>query len=319
MRIRPLVHSIIRNTDYCNDPNGVIAVSDYNMDQNMAIWIIQYPDLTISNPVEFLNNLENDIINYNGRVMLYSLDDGMNSPYQGIKESILNRIDAWVVYSMHGDDINKYNKNICEKILHKYILIPRYLIDFIPPKPADIQSEYKIYFKGSYHDGNNRINPLLMIKNHHLLNQVFVGGLFPIDNVYIPEIIYSPRISQEDSWWETMRYKISLCLPGNSYYCFRHVEAMAYENAIITPNLKVDGEWMYSDMIIKQCYTYSDDLSDFTDVCMYAIQNKDETYKRAKKLNDIFESFFRLSPDLGYPNTTWLPIQNKLQNLNIDV
>lgn len=206
IRIKPLVDSICRGNSW-----HIRTTQIFDLNYDADIWMIDYPDILISegkSPIEFLNNLETQFLNYKGKIVLYSLHDGFNSPHIGLKDSIIDRIDSWIIYSTDLDD----EKNICQKIRHKYISIPRYLISPIPIplNMNELRKSYKIYFKGMCH-GFSREEPIKQLKNNPLLNEVFVGGLYGGD---VPIEIFSPQLTQQEYREEMLRHKISLCLPG---------------------------------------------------------------------------------------------------------
>lgn len=94
---------------------------------------------------------------------------------------------------------------------------------------------------------------------------------------------------------------------------------MAYENAIISPDITKGGDWMYSNIINEHLYIYKEDMSDFLDVCFYALVNYEETFYRAKKLNDIYNTYLKLMDDGGYLESVWIPIKSKLESLGFDI
>ena len=76
------------------------------------MWFMEFPIHEAPDSVTYLNSLEDKLSNFKGKLILYSLYDNQESPYTGLSDKILNRIDAWIVYGLHTHDKISRNKKV---------------------------------------------------------------------------------------------------------------------------------------------------------------------------------------------------------------
>lgn len=297
---------------------------DYVMEPSLeykpefAYWFVEMLP-NIPDAINIVNSLEKSFLDYKGKLIFYSLADHAHSNYDFLKKTILNRVDAWLVNSVFPNNQKKREQYICNEIIHKYVQLPKYNI-FSPVSVGEISEnkENKIFFVGYSHQRDNRIIPVKILRSDEYLTKKFVGGVFSTEPTE-SWIFHDRYDSYFDFFNEMKKYKLAFCPPGNSVYCVRHLEAIACKMACISLDLETneDEDWMYKDMINYYIYKYIPDLSNFKDICYYALNNESETDYRANKLYEIYKTFFELNPDFSYKAHTWIPIQFQLNKLGI--
>lgn len=308
-RIYPFIKNVIKYGHF------VQGVKDYDPDNEYDIWLIEYLNCKDISREDFFNGIEKELLSYKGKIIFFSLDDDSISVYEKLKPCILDRVDVWFIHTFYENDSVLNKKNICNRIIDKYIQLPMYNSYYISSYNSEILKENKIYFKGYSHNKSERINLIKKIKNTPHIKENFIGGLY--DKMGDEEIFSPIILSIEDYINDMSKYSIGLCPPGHTRWCQRHIESMACKCCIISTHLKNDIQFLYRNLVEKWFYTYSDDFSDFNDVCEYALLNKEESNNRAEKLNNIYENYFALNVDGSYKDNTWLPIKQKLETLNI--
>ena len=311
-RIHPVCKNILKSTE-----ESYLFNDDFKADNNFHYWFVEMLPM-VDNAIEFANSLEEEFLKFNGKLIFYSLNDHANSScWRYLKKSILQRVDAWFIHCFCDHNPTKRDEQICSEIRHKYIVLPKYNLAYFPPSTV-IAKENKIYFVGYSHNRSDRLDPIKILRGTPFLNERFVGGVFSENPT--ESSLFSPNIHYRDFLVELDKYKISFCPPGNSVYCVRHIEAMSRSNAVISLSIKLDDEdFLYRDLMESYFYHYSKDLSDFKQVCEYALLNEAETTYKAGKLKDVFETFFQLEVDGSYRNLTWLPIECKLGELGLRI
>jgi hypothetical protein len=307
-RMIPFIKSIIKYGHF------VFGSPDYKADTETQMWLVEYVGDIFTGQKrsvqDFFNSIKNEFLSYEGKIIFFSLDDHSYSVYEGLDPEILNRVDAWFVHAFR-------EKHICESIRHKYIQIPMFNSQYVNDC-SSLEKQNKIYFRGFYH--HDRVETIKRIKKDPYLRKNFVGGLYvPADfkDNEISEYLFYEQISLNDFHREMGSHLISLCPKGNTRWGHRQIDAMGNKTSIISNSLMPDVNFLHKDLIEKYMYIYAGDMSNFEDVCKYALNNLDETKYRAEKLYEIYKKYYALNEDGSYIDNTWELIKKQLQFLNI--
>jgi hypothetical protein len=279
--------------------------------------------------VEQFNKYESSYLTYGGKLIFYTIDDGGASYLNGASQSIKERLDAWITLVKHP-----VGECRPEEIAHKFILIPRYLIDYRPPGAYIKQN--RVIFIGNttggwnYDNGNKnlRVECTRRIRGS-ALNTYFMGGFVGDHLIDCPNsknhpycIEFAPHAVSNISterWNEWMNESfIYLHLAGNSRWSYRQPQAMQAKTTVITPPLINDpGEWFMQD-IFSDCFYYMNpDYSNMEDVIEYALYNTKETIEKADHAYRIYNQHLSLTPDGIYQDHIWNMISENLQRVGI--
>lgn len=235
---------------------------------------------------------------------------------------------------------NKHT-SISNLITDKVILHPNYVI--VPPstQPSSLKAPY-VYFKGSLTGGQKfGIN-----KNHRLeaykkiCNDTHTNYKFDIfctkeqQNTYnykallqeesnipiIKNLSENILVSKNLYYHELSNASASLCLPGNSLLCYRHIESFALKTLALSVPFSYETDyWLYKDYLDECCLSIAWDLSNLIEVCNEAIYNQKKYVDIINHAFDYYNFFYRLNSGNVYQQHIWNAMNQKLQCYNLDI
>lgn len=293
------------------------------------IWIFEY--LTVSSyktiNLARLQHWKDILLSFKGKILLATFTDNCFTFASCIDEQLKSRIDGIVTFTKMSEDTIH-----CRDMYNKYVLIPRYTIDVLNPVIPQNRAN-KIFFVGKLtganaFDGKNwRVEAMQIIKSVPFINENFEGWLC-IDRLInllheqtIQRIIGSTQTISNTEYIDRLCCnQISLCLPGNTAWGYRHLQSLACKNTIISFPLENDpGTWLFQGAFNNSFYFLEKDLSNTQELLEYALNNKQENIWRAEKSHKIYKQCFELTEDNTYQDYVWSFISNQLKQLNISL
>lgn len=251
-RILPLYTTLCRYADVTmNDSLDEIPSSD--------VWIVDWFEIGVDNLFRRINAHEKQFLEYKGKLLPVSLDDGCVTFTGDVKRTIIERLDGWITGILWDRESKIYDDSLWDK----FILVPRFVIDYqvMKIKPDKIN---QIVFWGSTTGGlklpgdkNVRVECFRKIDDCPYVKSHFKGGLvfdhiidFPASEEYNASFQkYVVPIIPNTQWWELLN-ESTLCpnIEGNGLFSYRPLESMRSKTTIISPPFFKDpGDWLYSD------------------------------------------------------------------------
>ena len=84
--------------------------------------------------------------------------------------------------------------------------------------------------------------------------------------------------------------------------------------------LKKDpGEWMYNNVFSDEFYYVKPDLSNFIEICKYALENIEETKDKAERAYQLYNKYFRLESGGFYMPHVWKEVKDKFERLGVNL
>lgn len=310
-------HKIVEHNDIAKIPQSDIWIIDYVYTSNY-----------IQDNIDRFNSLLPQILKFRGGVFLLNVGDSCPTFTAKLNSDLIERIDGVIVLNKF-EESSPHSKGISKKT----ILIPRFTIDFTPYS-NDLARENKIFFVGKitgsdfFNNKNWRIEAFNKILNNSFLKDNFYGWLHPDDRV-LPERLrgkdyYLSVVGAKDKllslaeyYSELKKYQISLCLPGNTAWGYRHLHSLVCMNTIISFELSSDsGEWLFQNMFNNSFYFLKNDLSNFELVLTDSIKKVDESIIRAQKSYETYQEYFELLPDNTYQDHVWKIVKDSFASIN---
>lgn len=320
-RIKPFIDHL-----KCLEYNVVV---DENIENETKddIWFIDFVRISDKDIVNFFSENENKILGFKGKICLYSLDDGGYTHSTLISKNVLNRVSGWLTGIKHKRGTLFGNETIYDKL----ILFPWFVI---PPRSlVDIEKENNIIFFGHPTGGKNLyssqiVNPrtyaIRKLRNNEKLSGCFMGGIVVHEtfNQEIPEEISDitvPYLSNDKIFELYDKNLVSLCLPGNKRWTYRHLESMRSKCAIISfpLNSVYEGEWLYQDKFENELYYINEDMSNLEEICQKSLSNIWETKEMALCSNNIYKNFFEINGDMSFKLPVWFEIKEEFEKRGI--
>jgi len=304
---------------------------DRSCPSNVDIWFIDYHKRLWWEDIVKQNNLLKDIIsNFKGKIVLYSLDDNGWYPVQGLHADILHRINALMVFIK-----SDYDKCKSPILNSKIITIPRYLCNHREFNNKIIKIP-QIFFIGNLTGGykmggkNWRVEAMKLIQNSLIIKNKFIGGIVGKEIIDVKQNeeynktffdLIVPPISEIENIRRLEESLITLCIPGNTIWSYRFPLAMQLKTTIITmEGLKKDpGEWMYNNVFSDEFYYVKPDLSNFIEICKYALENIEETKDKAERAYQLYNKYFRLESGGFYMPHVWKEVKDKFERLGVNL
>lgn len=323
-RILPLYNWLRKNNEVTmNNSLDEIPSSD--------IWIVDWYDTNINGLQTRINSHEYNFLKYKGKLLAVSLDDGCFTFTQGIKDTIINRLDGWFTGILWDELSNIFDSSLRDK----FILIPRFLISKMD---MDFSKEKinQIVFWGSTTGGlkldgkNARVEALKIIENNYFLKNNFKGGLtydYIIDVEETDEYRKSyqkfvvPVLPHKD--WYQLLTDSTLCpnMEGNGLFSYRPLESMRSKTTILSPPFFKDpGEWLFSEKLKNCIWFYNRDLSNFANICEEALLNVEKTKEMSEEAYDVYKTYFEANINESYNDRCVDIINNRLEKvINIKI
>lgn len=314
------------------DKHEIINHIDSNTIPQSDIWIIDYIYTSnyLQDNINRFNDLLPQILKFKGKILLLNVGDSCPLNSSKLNNVLIERVDGVIA-------LNRFKANDAHSmsVFNKTILIPRFTIDYTPHFIDDIARENKVFFVGKltgsdFFDKKNwRVEAFNKISNNLFLRDNFYGWLHPDDRV-LPERLkgkeyFSSAIGTKDKllslaeyYLELKKHQISLCLPGNTAWGYRHLHSLSCKNTIISFELACDsGEWLFQNVFNDSFYFLESDLSNFELILTSSIKNTDESKARAQKSYEMYQEYFELQPDNTYQDHVWKRIKNSFASINI--
>lgn len=320
-RIQPFV-SHLRQLDY-----DVEISKDVGEGTSDDIWFIDFVYPSAEEIKSFFTLNEERILNFKGKVCLYSLDDGGYTNSSLLNDKIIQRIDGWLTGVLHYEG----TPWISEEVYGKIILFPWFVIPH--REYVATPKENKMLFYGHPTGGqhiyskevaNPRIEAVRRLRGNETLSKDFIGGIVVHEVFNQPiyenlEGLTSPYLSPEQLHAAYNKCRISLCLPGNARWSYRHLESMAEKCAVISFDLKPkDGSrWLYLDKFEDEFLYLKDDLTNLEELCEYALTHTKEVDQLAYRGHNIYKNFFELNADKTFNLAIWFELKEEFAKRGI--
>lgn len=294
------------------------------------VWFVEYYNRILeAQIVGAINAIRDRLLAFKGKIVFYGLDDDGWSPCTGLDDAIQDRLDAWITFQLRP--IGHCRP---QRIADKFITIPRYVEKHAPyneATPKKNQITFIGLLTGCYRFGgkNWRAEAMRMIDQNPFLKSHFLGGIVGYDVLtgLTPNVEYHntfrhlvvPNISNEQNHANIEGSTLNLCIPGNTIWSYRQPFAMRSHTAVITmEGLKNDPHpWMFNDVFGDEFYYVKPDLSNFEEVCEYALTHETETAAKAKAGNALYKKYFQLLPDGAYQPHVWEMVRQKFGALGV--
>lgn len=296
------------------------------------IWMIDYVYTSnyLEDNTKRFDELLPQMLKFKGKIILLNVNDSCSTYAAKLNAEFIERVDCVLV-------LNRYAQSSIHssKIFKKTLLLPRFTIDYQPLKEIQ-QRDNKVFFVGrltgsDFFKGKNwRIEALNKIQNDEFLRNNFCGWIAS-DNKVLPDrlknneyfvssnCLKQTTLSLLDYCTELLKNQISLCLPGNTAWGFRHLHSLSCKNTIVSFNLSTDcGEWLFQNMFNDSFYLINDDLSNLELQLTNALVNVEESKMRAQKSYEVYQEYFELLPDNTYQNHVWKRIKNSFSSVGIN-
>lgn len=313
-----------------------IVVFDHNKSSipDADIWLIDHvyeSDYFNANLAWFEQFLPY-VLNFAGKVVLLNSNDNFTYALQIYPKDLLDRIDGIIA-------LNKplNNSKHVEFLAKKTVLLPRFTIDYLP-EGAPIKKENKVFFIGKltgadFFSGKNwRIECFKKINANPYILQNFVGWIstpknFEINkkilDVYNIENIPIAKeqiIPEKEYFNNLLKYQISLCLPGNTSWGYRHLLSLAAKTTIVSFDLSNDsGEWLFQHEFKNTMYVIDPHLNNFESVVSQSILEKEKSLHYAQLSYEVYRNFFELLPDNTYQDHVWRRILNSFESIHLNI
>lgn len=336
-RIQHLINTLKLTNDVCEIKN-ISEITNNAFD----VLLIEYFSSHTSNPHEEMISrmklLKPELMRFKGHLIFYSVDDGQALYIRDLDLDIVHRIDAWFVYMKSygfiNDDIER--GSIIEK---KLVLIPRYTLPYINSENISYEKKQnKIVFIGRttgnywFENGKNwRVECLRRIWDNKFLREKFDGWLVDDNIIDVPfqneeykksfKFIKKDVYISEETWYEKLRNNtLSLCMPGHTKYGYRHSQSMKFKTTMLSNfNMELDPyPWLFSDKLTNISYTVNSDLSNFEELCIESLINREKTENYANIAYDIYKFYFEPTANNEFQSHIWKIVTNQLQELNIN-
>jgi len=284
----------------------------------------------------YINKFEKELLNFKGKLFLSILSDSSSFEYEELKDTILERVNCWVLLQANEESFNKRNYNYKDK----YVLIPRFThqnIDSSIIEPDYNNKINKIVFIGrstggySFNGKNYRVEGLKRIYNNSFLKNNFWGVLCDdkiLDSDY-QDIEYNKTFvySDKEFWlnteqWHTLLYKntLNLAITGHTKFGYRHPVSLATKNVMVgTFDFTNDPyKWLFSEHFKDISYQVKEDFSDFEDVLTEAINNRERTKEYAYRGYELYKDYYELNPDNSYKDHIWKIVEDQFNKIGIE-
>ena len=284
----------------------------------------------------YVNTFEWEILNFKGKMVFTVLSDSGDFEYEELLDTILDRIDCWILLQANEKSFEKRNYNY----KNKYVLIPRFTHQNI--ENHLIEPEYnkkinKIVFIGrstggySFNGKNYRVEGLKKIYNNSYLRNNFWGVLSDdeiIDTDY-QDIEYNKTFvySNKDFWltpsqWHEMLFAntLNLAITGHTKFGYRHPVSLATKNVMVgTFDFTNDPyKWLFSEHFNDISYQVKEDFSDFEEVLIEALNNRERTKHYAFKGYYLYKKYYELNPDNSYKDHIWKIVEEQFNKIGIE-
>jgi hypothetical protein len=279
---------------------------------SVDVWIVDWFSTSLDAISTRVNAHESQFLNFKGKLLPISLDDGCVTYTLNVKQSIINRIDGWFTGIIWDNDPATGWKLHDDCLKDKFILIPRFMIDHAevihPPERTN-----RIVFYGSttgalnLNGKNPRVEALKIIEGNPFLKSHFEGGLtydYIIDVSETPEYratyqhLVVPHYHQPK--WLKLLSESTLCpnMEGNGLFSYRPLETMRAKAAMLSPQFFKDpGVWLFAEKLRDCFWMYKRDLSDFAEVCERALLDRDKSRELAENAYECYKDYFETTPD----------------------
>jgi hypothetical protein len=273
---------------------------------NSDIWIYDLFQPTLNDNLESIRDI---LFEFKGKFILTNMDDGGAVYVKHIKEDILNRVDAIITGVKHERGSDYAQENIYDKI----VLFPRYIIPY--RENRNCEKSNKIVFYGQA-TSQIRVEIINQFKQNY--NDIFVGGITGNPHNYDINLFQELLVGPMDPslyYYELEKYKIGLCLPGNTWWCYRHIDNMSCKNLVLTTKDKDPGNWLYKDKIQNEFIYLEDDLSNLNDILQRALNGEYDS--QIEVLYNIYKNFFEINKDGSFKYSVWSEIKDSFLELGI--
>lgn len=322
-RFVPFLNTLKRNG------HEIIVHKDKSITPSSDIWLFDYHDKSHELMVENCNKYVNQLLDYKGKLIIYTIDDSGASFCPGLSNFIKNRIDAWITFVLWP----KGHMFRDETIADKFVLIPRYSIEYRPFIKNIKQNKFVFIgnLTGAYNfSGKNlRMECVKRIKDSYL-NKYFIGGFVGNKLFDVPEERqkleyhksyqqYSVKNISSEEWQKWIDENlIYLHIQGNSKWSYRQPQSMRSKTAVITPPLPNDPRMWFMEDVFGDCFYYvKEDYSNMEEVVEYALLNTKETVEKAEFGYDVYRKYLELTPNNEFKSNIWDIIKTEFEKLNI--
>jgi hypothetical protein len=115
---------------------------------------------------------------------------------------------------------------------------------------------------------------------------------------------------------ELEKYKFGLCLPGNTWWTYRHLDNMSCKNLIITTKDVDVGDWLYKDKIQNEFIYLNDDLSNLDEIVDKSLNGDYDN--QVEQIYNIYKNFFEINEDGSFKFSVWSEIKDRFAELGIE-
>ena len=302
-----------------------------NIDWNYYNFIIfEYSNST------YINKFEIDVLNFTGKISFAVLTDDGVFEYEELKDTILDRLDCWIVLQANENSFSEREYEYKEKLVY----IPRFthpnLMSCVK-EPLYEKKINKIVFIGrstggyAFNGKNYRVEGLKKIYNNSFLRNNFWGVLSDnniLDSEYQDEeynstFVYADRefwLSQEQ-WQQLLcNNTLNLAIMGHTKFGYRQPLCLATKNVMVgTFDFRLDPySWLFSEHFKDISYQVKEDFSDFEDVLTESLLNKEKTREYAYRGYDLYKTYYELNPDWSYRDNVWKVVEEQFNRIGIE-
>ena len=315
------------------------SIDQINIDK-FDLLLMDYYSATTNNAhaemCDRINAFKDALLKFEGKLVLYSLDDGQAIYNNEVDFEIINRIDAWVVY-MINDGFLDYCPKHSDILRKKFVRIPRYTLPYV--ESTDISyddKENKIVFIGKttgnyWFNGKNwRVEALNKIWDNEFLKKHFDGWLVDDYIIDVPtqseeynktfKFVSKDQYLSETEWFEKLKKStLSLCIPGHTKFGYRHSQSMVFKSTMVG-NFDLENDsysWLFSDKLKDISYTIKPDLSDFVEKCEESLLDREKTKKYAFAAYDVYRSYFEPTEKNTYQGHVWNIVKEQFDMIGI--
>jgi hypothetical protein len=271
------------------------------------IWIYDIFEHTLEN--DNLESIRNILSKFKGKFILTCMDDIGALYVKHIKEDLLNRVDAIITGVKHERGTDYAQENIYDKI----VLFPRYIIPY--RENRNCEKIKKVCFYGQA-TSKVRLDVVNYFKQNYA--DIFVGGItgnpYGYDINLFKESMVNP-LNQSLYYNELEKYKIGLCLPGHSWWCYRHIDNMSCKNLVLTIKDVDSGTWLYKDKIQNKFIYLENDFSNLDDILNEAFMGKYDN--QIEVLYNIYKNFFEINKDGSFKFSVWSEIKDSFSSIGV--
>ncbi len=259
-----------------------------------------------------------ELIKFRRQIVLMSMGDwsSFNTRMEdrGLPDEIIDKAVGFAKIQWTHDD-SDYDP----RIIGKQITMQPFLIGGLKEPSTNknpIVSFYGLPTGDLETEKNLRIRACRMLKDQSWFNGGIVGqepgaqrDIAGIETGIRPRSFYLSSIN---------RSLLSLCMPGNSVLTYRHFESLGMRSCVVTCCLD-QFRWLNRMVPGEHYLDVLPDLSNLTDVCEQALNDKKTTLQIAKNGYDLYNEYYRLRPDGGMADVMWVDILDQWRQMGIQI